>query len=239
LVPLFSQRLPNNEYHCLGKKGHGLPITSYPFSFPKQCYSVTSDCVASMKDQWKEIRSKNRNVSFPGIRFLSYNVPRAIEEASTLFNLIFGTVVPSVVIFSCNSLIILTVKKAATRRAKLSQKGKEEKDSQNLTAMLLFVSVAYIVTTFPYRVYDPITQMSELSAIYDMTKQYWKLRYSIGLYSVAILWFCNYAVNFYLYCIGGGKRYRNDTKAVIGQLFPCVLKDHLTSQGIKNVTHHT
>jgi hypothetical protein len=159
-----------------------------------------------------------------------YDIPVALEKASSLFSIIFGTVIPSSVIFGCNCLIILTVKKAATQRAKmkLGQEEKREKDLQNLTVMLLFVSIAYIITTLPYRIYDPIMEIPEISAMYDMTQMYWRLRISIGMFAVANLWFCNYAVNFYLYCIGGGKRYRNDTKEVIGQLLKCIDKHHLS-----------
>ncbi|XP_064632599.1 uncharacterized protein LOC135490944 [Lineus longissimus] len=158
-----------------------------------------------------------------GSRFIFYDVPVAIEKASSLFNIIFGTVVPSVLIFGCNLLIIITVKKAAANRAvfKSNQTVNKDKDSPNLAAMLLFVSIAYIITTFPYRLFAPIIEIPTFAAMYDMTQPYWRLSYNIGLYVLADLWFCNYAVNFYLYCIGGGKRYRDDTKAVIGQIVQC------------------
>jgi arginine exporter protein ArgO len=147
----------------------------------------------------------------------------AIEKASSLFNILFGTALPFVIIFGCNLLIIITVKRAARERVKLksSQVEKQQKDS-HMTAMLLFVSIAYVVTTLPYRLFDPVMEMPEVAAMYDMTQQYWRLRYIICAFFVMNLWFCNYAVNFYLYCIGGGHRYRNDTKAVIGQILPCV-----------------
>jgi arginine exporter protein ArgO len=162
---------------------------------------------------------------FSGVRIFLYNVPVAIEKASSLFNILFGTALPFVIIFGCNLLIIITVKRAARERDKLksSQVEKQQKDS-HMTAMLLFVSIAYVVTTLPYRLFDPVMEMPELVAMYDMTQQYWRLRYTVSISFVMNLWFCNYAVNFYLYCIGGGRRYWNDTKAVIGQLMPCIPK---------------
>jgi hypothetical protein len=114
------------------------------------------------------------------------------------------------------------VKRASIERAKLksdkSREEKQERSQQNMTVLLMFVSMAYVVTTLPYRLYLPVLEMPQMKAIYDMRKQYWKLRYTIGIFATANLWFYNYGVNFYLYCIGGGTRYRDDTKAVIGQL---------------------
>jgi hypothetical protein len=102
---------------------------------------------------------------------------------------------------------------------------KQVKDQHNLTVMLLFVSLAYVVTTLPYRLHEPILEMPQIKALYDVTKQYWKLRITIGVFGTANLWFYNYAVNFYLYCIGGGKRYRDDTKAVIGRILSCCTRN--------------
>jgi hypothetical protein len=36
-----------------------------------------------------------------------------------------------------------------------------------------------------------------------MTQQYWKYSVGIALFSVVNIWFLNYDLNFYLYCIGG------------------------------------
>jgi uncharacterized membrane protein YbjE (DUF340 family) len=89
-----------------------------------------------------------------------YNVPVAIEKASSLFNILFGTALPFFIICGCNLLIIITVKRAAREMDKLksSQVEKQQKDS-HMTAMLLFVSIAYVVTTLPYRLYDPVMEM--------------------------------------------------------------------------------
>ena len=103
----------------------------------------------------------------------------------------------------------------------LKQKASKEKE-QNLTGMLLFVSLAYAVTTLPYRLLQPVMEIKEVKAMYDMTLPYWRYRFSIIVFVTANLWFWNSAANFYLYCIGGGKRYRDDTKAVIGQLCSCL-----------------
>ncbi|XP_064637544.1 growth hormone secretagogue receptor type 1-like [Lineus longissimus] len=162
-----------------------------------------------------------------GVRIILYDdsVSGAVEKVFSTYMVIVGTGLPFSIILGANLLIIITVKRASFERAKLnsntSRAEKEERNQQHLTILLLFISFAYVVTTLPYRLYDPILKLPQIKAIYDMTQQYWKLRYTLGIFFTANLWFYNYAVNFYLYCIGGGKRYRDDTKAVIGQLFPC------------------
>jgi hypothetical protein len=67
-----------------------------------------------------------------GLRIL-YNVHVAIEKASSLFNILFGTALPFVIIFGCNLLIIIAVKRAGRERDKLksSQVEKQQKDSVN------------------------------------------------------------------------------------------------------------
>jgi hypothetical protein len=54
-----------------------------------------------------------------------------------------------------------------------------------------------------------------------MTSTYWNLRYNVQLWVVFELWCWNYAVNFYLYCIGGGEKYRRDTKEVLSGMLKC------------------
>jgi hypothetical protein len=117
------------------------------------------------------------------------------------------------------------------------RQAKFQKDTRHLTVMLIFVSVAYIVTSFPYRIYDPITQIPDVEAIYDMSQPYWRLRYGIWTYAVVNVWFYNYAVNFYLYCIGGGRKYRSDTKDVIRHLIPCCFASNANSEGLELSKH--
>lgn len=81
--------------------------------------------------------------------------------------------------------------------------------------MLIFVSAAYIVTTLPYRLYGPIFDIPAIKEMYNMTELYWYLRYAVGGFAVMFLFFCNYGVNFYLYVIGGGARFRKDAKIMV------------------------
>jgi hypothetical protein len=155
---------------------------------------------------------------------LLFDVPPEVEKAVSMLSILLGAAGPFLIIFSSNLLIIITILKAKKDRTKLvSSQMDNSSDSRRLTVMLVFVSLAYLVTSLPYRLYDPIMEIPALADIYDMTRHYWRLRSGIGMLVVANLWFCNYAVNFYLYCIGGGGRYRNDAKYVLRALISCGL----------------
>ncbi|XP_064628955.1 growth hormone secretagogue receptor type 1-like [Lineus longissimus] len=166
-------------------------------------------------------------VEYPssGVRMLLYDVPIEIEKTASLFSVLVGTVCPFTIILGSNLGIIITLWKASINRRKLKATAganqEEGKETGHLTVMLMFVSLAYVVTTLPFRVFDPIMELPELAAIYDMTQQYWQLRFGIGTFALANIWFFNYAVNFYLYCIFGGRRYRNDAKEVLHSILWC------------------
>jgi hypothetical protein len=75
----------------------------------------------------------------------------------------------------------------AKLKADKSREEKQERSQQNLTVLLMFVSMAYVVTTLQYRLYLPVLEMPQMKAIYDMRKQYWKLRYTIAIFVTANL----------------------------------------------------
>jgi hypothetical protein len=167
-------------------------------------------------------------VSLSGIEILIISVPghEIIELLASGFQFAFGTLGPFIIISLSNIIIIVTVRNAAKERSKLSQQqqqqqgGKDQqKDTQFLTRMLIFVSCAYVLTSLPYRIFHVIIDTPAVSEIYDMDNIYWNLRYNIEVWFFFDWWCCNYCINFYLYCIGGGQRYRDDTKAVVKEMW--------------------
>jgi hypothetical protein len=135
-----------------------------------------------------------------------------------------GTVLPFLVIFGSNIMIILSVRQASRRRLTLGSitaGDKLEKETQYLTRMLMFVSFAYVIITLPYRMYHLVMKIPQIAKLYDMTKVYWRMRYVIQGWAISNVWIFNYAVNFYLYCVGGGQKYRKDAKDVMLCLWPC------------------
>jgi hypothetical protein len=95
------------------------------------------------------------------------------------------------------------------------------KETSHLTRMLILVSIAYVVTSIPYRLYVVIIGIPAISVLYTMNQEYWKLRYYGQHFIIAQFWEMNYGINFYLYCIGGGKKYRNDVKQRLGKALYC------------------
>ncbi|XP_064619610.1 uncharacterized protein LOC135483041 [Lineus longissimus] len=143
-----------------------------------------------------------------------------LEGISTSFQLVVGTILPFFIIFTCNILIIITLKQASKARQRLETNQKNvELKSQHLTRMLLFVSFAYVITTLPYRLYHLTMKIPVVANLYDLRVLYWRKQYVISVWSLIIVWMFNYSLNFYLYCIGGGRKYRDDAKLVLSRLF--------------------
>jgi hypothetical protein len=160
--------------------------------------------------------------SFSGAELLIVSVPAypIMEILSTWFQLIIGTVFPFFIILISNVIIIITVKRASEERNKIGQGKGKQTDTRFLTRMLIFVSVAYVVTSMPYRLYYLIySNVPWINRQYNMKDEYWFIRYNVQVAFVFQFWCLNYAVNFYLYCIGGGQRYRQDTLEVCKAMF--------------------
>jgi hypothetical protein len=145
-----------------------------------------------------------------------------LEILASLFQMLFGSIFPFIIILGCNVIIITTVKSASANRTKLSSgkgQGQEKrKEEQHLTRMLVFVSFVYVVTSIPYRMYILLMLLPAIAEIYKMEETYWNLRYLVEILSVFNVWMYNYAINFYLYCLGGGEKYRRDTVDVCKRL---------------------
>jgi hypothetical protein len=84
--------------------------------------------------------------------------------------------------------------------------------------MLIFVSLAYVVLTLPRRLAHTFMTIPAIARTYDLTVLYWRKKYMTVLWSVTFVWMSNHAVNFYMYCIGGGRKYRKDAREVLKQM---------------------
>jgi hypothetical protein len=150
---------------------------------------------------------------------------KALETFGMLVPLLFGTFIPFGIIVFCNLWIIYTLHGASKQRLAMGvgQNGQKtiEKETKYLTKMLIIVCIAYVVTSIPYRLHDLLLGVPSISSHYDLNDPYWRLRYSAQNYILHHVWEWNYAVNFYLYCIGGGKKYRQDVKNILGRLAFC------------------
>jgi hypothetical protein len=144
---------------------------------------------------------------------------KTLETIGLMSPLVFGTLLPFGIIVCCNILIIHTLHAASKRRLEMSQGAQKtgEKEANHLTRMLLLVCFAYVVTSVPYRLHDliglPLIEMH-----HDSSAPYWKLRYETQRYILHWVWEWNYVLNFYLYFVGGGKKFRRDFLNVIQSL---------------------
>ncbi|XP_064629378.1 mu-type opioid receptor-like [Lineus longissimus] len=155
------------------------------------------------------------------------SVPHA-PELETLGNasqLAFGTILPFCVIVFCNVWIIVVVRNASHERDLMGvgDRGQKtrEKETTYLIRMLILVSIAYVLTSIPYRLYDTLIGIPVIRVHYNLSEEYWFLRFNSQDFIMLQFWEINYGINFYLYCIGGGKKYRSDVKQRFRQIITC------------------
>ncbi|XP_064636935.1 mu-type opioid receptor-like [Lineus longissimus] len=148
-----------------------------------------------------------------------------LETLGTTAQLAIGTILPFLIIVSCNVWIFKVLHKASKKSSEMgvskeNQKTRE-KETAHLSRMLLLVSIAYVLTSIPLRIYDVIIGIPEVLAPYRLDEEYWSLRYYCQYFIVEDVWEMNFGINFYLYCIGGGKKFRNDVKERLQHILPC------------------
>jgi neuromedin U receptor 2 len=140
-----------------------------------------------------------------------------VESIIVTYNLLLGFLVPFLIILVSNNVILVVVKRASSGRNQLNKKANENtKEDQHLTRMLIFISVAYIILCSPYSIYEIVFSTPEVTAAYDISDIYWLLRRELIHWSMSLLTSTNSAINFYLYILGGGKKFRSDALKVLG-----------------------
>ncbi|XP_064622981.1 FMRFamide receptor-like [Lineus longissimus] len=143
-----------------------------------------------------------------------------LEVFASMFQLVFGTLLPFFVILTMNLWIIYTVKQAAAKQrhltsaTKTSGDEKRKQEMSHLTRMLILVSAGYVVCSIPMRIDEVVMDLDIIKEIYIEGDVYWNIR-SLTIYVIlSDLWLMNFAVNFYLYCIGG-KKFRKDALMIL------------------------
>jgi UDP-N-acetylmuramyl pentapeptide phosphotransferase/UDP-N-acetylglucosamine-1-phosphate transferase len=148
-----------------------------------------------------------------------------LESLGNALQMAIGTILPFVIIVFCNIWIIIVLRNASKKTGKMgvSEEGQKtrEKETAHLTRMLILVSIAYVTTSVPLRMYEIIFALPEVKGHYRMKEEYWQLRFYCLHLIISEFWDVNYGINFYLYCLGGGKKYRYDVKRRLGQLLSC------------------
>jgi hypothetical protein len=136
-----------------------------------------------------------------------------VEVIVAVYHSAVMSFIPFSVIFVSNILILRSVRSAASDRSKLSQ-GERSGASGNrhLTRMLLLVSSAFIVCCLPFAVYEISFAIPAVYEMYDYNSTYGLLSISIIGWTNALFTQMNHGVNFYLYVLGGGRKFRTDAE---------------------------
>jgi hypothetical protein len=118
------------------------------------------------------------------------------------------SLVPFGIILGSNIAILVKMNAAAKKRARLQQTTETNESSR--TTMLLLVSFAFLILVVPLRVICLVNMGVRRGPTTAVTKAKLDLAMAVGFQ----LLFFNNSVNFYLYIIGGGKKFKADLKSL-------------------------
>ncbi|KAK2150062.1 hypothetical protein LSH36_425g00023 [Paralvinella palmiformis] len=121
-------------------------------------------------------------------------------------DLVMLSIIPTMSILTFNITLSLEIIQAHRRRVS-QMRVKETDESLSITAMLIGISVLFLVTTIPVSVYFIWIQ-------YNSDDTYKQLFTTLTAYSITnIIYYLNSSVNFLVYCISGSK-FRNALVAI-------------------------
>jgi hypothetical protein len=148
-----------------------------------------------------------------------------LETSINLHLLVLGTIVPFSIVIVSNTVIIVNIHRAASARKKMQSNPERKSKEANLTAVLLLTSLSYLVCSLPLRFYETLVH-------YDLSDPYWAARYSFQWWICGEIWHINFAINFYIYFLGGGGKFRKDAREV---LFGCCLRKRADDSSMMSV----
>ena len=125
------------------------------------------------------------------------------------FVLIFLSVLPFTILIICNCLIIYKLRQATALRQSMHSAASSE-ESNSMTAMLLSISILFLVTQTPHF----ITTLIESNMKYDNYTMEYIANYFIIETATKLLTYVNNVANFFCYCISG-KHFRNELALIL------------------------
>ncbi|XP_074641222.1 uncharacterized protein LOC141898971 [Tubulanus polymorphus] len=129
----------------------------------------------------------------------------------TYFEFLVEALLPFIVILYANASIIVAIKQSNKLQIKLGRKVVDKRtEYSTITRTLLFVSFTFLILVSPHRIHFIVAEIG--SAPYGNEMQTWNIFLS-GVFLKLI--HTNNAVNFYLYCLAGGGKFRQDIKAIL------------------------
>jgi hypothetical protein len=154
------------------------------------------------------------SLSTPGILLRVMPEIQWVANLFDMYELVFGAVLPLTLITGGNMAIIVAVRRAAHDRksmtSDMTSRNCEVHEGRNITKMLILVSVAFLICTVPLRVYELLLSMPGVLTKYDSASKYWQNRKILEKWVYTEFFKSNFAVNFYLYFLGGGRKFRRE-----------------------------
>ncbi|XP_076464240.1 uncharacterized protein LOC143296279 [Babylonia areolata] len=119
-------------------------------------------------------------------------------------DLVFTSFLPSLLLLLGNSALTASLYRSVRQARQMSSRAdttttNREKAASSLTVTLMCVSVTFLCLTLPVSVFL-ITEK-----YLDFSDAYYVAWLELVWVVVSLLWYCNYAINFYLYCLTGTK----------------------------------
>jgi hypothetical protein len=114
--------------------------------------------------------------------------------------------IPFSVISASNVIIISSVIGSHRKRQAMREKtvDKETKDIQNITVMLLVVSIVFISLTLPSQIFFNLIVKEYVFQYYE-TSRYTNALFHLFRNSVQVMSYSNSGINFLLYCLSGSQ----------------------------------
>ena len=128
-------------------------------------------------------------------------------------DLLVTSLLPSALLLAGNALLAATVARSARRARRMTLPGsgsgsgsgtglaRREKAASSLTVTLISVSVTYLCLTLPVCVFIVVDRHVEVGEDAAEHAAWRGLAWAV----VNLMWYCNSAVNFYLYCLTGSR----------------------------------
>ncbi|XP_076464675.1 uncharacterized protein LOC143296541 [Babylonia areolata] len=120
-------------------------------------------------------------------------------------DLVFTSFLPSLLLLLGNSALAASLYHSVRQARQMSSRADttttttRKKAASSLTVTLMCVSVTFLCLTLPVCLY--LITYSYL----DVSDAYYEAWLELVWVVVSLLWYCNYAINFYLYCLTGTK----------------------------------
>ena len=205
---LISVYLPHkNNIYCTRKR-----------AFIAIFVTFISTCLISLEYvniQFIPIHDENSNIIEMSCWFVGKWEEIMANNYEQYKSLFLRIIIPFSVLIIGNSMIIYKIRKSNVSRQEMTQTANQSTDdSQSLTAMLISISVLFLVTQTPYI----ITNYIEKHLNYDELS----LEYEAGYYLLQtftrLLKYVNNVANFFCYCISG-KTFKSELDAMVNGWF--------------------